>query len=77
LIASRQPDEIIKLVERYNKDHDKTEANYIDVVIRSEGSFSYQDIMTMPVNSIRLLIERMNNRIEEINKQNKRASGRV
>ena len=77
LIASRQPDEIIKLVERYNKDYDKTEANYIDVVIRSEGSFSYQDIMTMPVNSIRLLIERMNNRIEEINKQNKRASGRV
>jgi uncharacterized protein YqkB len=76
LIASRRPEEIIELVERYKKDHDKTESNYIDIVIRSEGSFSYQDIMTMPVNSISLLVERMNNRIEEINKQSKQASGR-
>jgi uncharacterized protein YqkB len=76
LIASRRPEEIIELVERYKKDHDKTESNYIDIVIRSEGSFSYQDIMTMPVNSISLLVERMNNRIEELNKQNKQASGR-
>ena len=76
LIASRQPEEIIKLVERYNKDHDKTESNYIDIVIRSEGSFSYQDIMPMPVNSIKLLVERMNNRIDELNKQAKQASGR-
>jgi len=76
LIASRQPEEIIKIVERYNKDHDKTESNYIDIVIRSEGSFSYQDIMTMPVNSIKLLVDRMNNRIEELNKQTKQASGR-
>ena len=76
LIASRQPEEIIKIVERYNKDHDKTESNSIDIVIRSEGSFSYHDIMTMPVNSIKLLVERMNNRIEELNKQAKQASGR-
>ena len=76
LIASRQPEEIIKIVERYNKDHEKTESNYIDIVIRSEGSFSYQDIMTMPVNSIALLVERMNSRIEELNKQSKQASGR-
>jgi uncharacterized protein YqkB len=76
LIASRQPEEIIKIVERYNKDHEKTESNYIDIVIRSEGSFSYQDIMTMPVNSIALLVERMNSRIEDLNKQSKQASGR-
>ena len=76
LIASREPEEIIKLVERYKKDHDKTESNYIDIVIRSEGSFSYQDIMTMPVNSIALLVERMNSRIEDLNKQSKQASGR-
>jgi len=40
-------------------------------VIRSEGSINYQDIMTMPVDSIRLLIERMNKRVEEINNMRK------
>ena len=71
LIASRQPEEIIKLVEQYNKELKKTEGSYLDIVIRSEGAVSYQDIMQMPMDSIELLIERMNNRIEEINKSRK------
>jgi hypothetical protein len=49
----------------------KTEGSYLDIVIRSEGAISYQDIMQMPMDSIELLIERMNNRIEEINKSRK------
>ena len=73
LIASRQPEEIIKLVEQYNKDLKKTEGSYLDIVIRSEGAFSYKDIMEMPVNSIEMLVDRMNNRVEEINKANKSA----
>ena len=71
MIASRQPEQIVKIVEQYNKEMAKLESNYIDIVIRSEASFSYQDIMTMPVNSIQLLVERMNNRVEEINKSRK------
>ena len=73
LIASRQPEEIIKLVEQYNKDLKKTEGSYLDIVIRSEGAFSYKDIMEMPVNSIEMLVDRMNNRVDEINKANKSA----
>jgi ribosomal protein S15P/S13E len=68
LIASRRPEEIAELVERYNKIQKDLESNYLDIVIRSEGAISYQDVMQMPVDSIKLLIERMNNRVEEINK---------
>lgn len=71
LIASRQPEQIVELIERYNKILKDTEASYLDIVIRSEGSINYQDIMTMPVDSIRLLIERMNKRVEEINNMRK------
>ncbi len=68
MIASRRPEEITELVERYNKIQKDLEGNYLDIVIRSEGAISYQDVMQMPVDSIKLLIERMNNRVEEINK---------
>jgi len=75
LIASRRPEEITELVERYNKIQKDLEGNYLDIVIRSEGAISYQDVMQMPVDSIKLLIERMNNRVEEINKS-RSGSGR-
>jgi hypothetical protein len=71
LIASRQPEEIQTLVSSYEKQLEQTENNFIDIVIRSEGAISYQDVMQMPVPSIKLLIERMNNRVEEINKANR------
>jgi len=71
LIASRQPEDIVKLVEQYNKDLETTEGSYLDVVIRSEGAVSYKDILQMPVSSIKLLIERMNSRVDEINKARK------
>lgn len=73
LIASRRPEEIINIVERYEKELKNTESNYLDIVIRSEGTVSYSDIMTMPINTIQLLIERMNSRVEEINKANRGA----
>ena len=61
----------LNIVEKYNKDLKETEGSYLDVVIRSEGAVSYQDIMTMPIDSIRLMVERMNARFEEINKSRK------
>ena len=71
MISSRQPEEVLSIVEKFNKDLRDTEGNYLDIVIRSEGAISYQDIMQMPVDSIKLLIERMNSRVEEINKARK------
>lgn len=71
MISSRQPEEVLSIVEKFNKDLRDTEGNYLDIVIRSEGAISYQDIMQMPIDSIKLLIERMNNRVEEINKARK------
>lgn len=71
MISSRQPEEVLSIVEKFNKDLRETEGNYLDIVIRSEGAISYQDIMQMPIDSIKLLIERMNNRVEEINKARK------
>ena len=41
------------------------------MVIRSDGAVSYQDIMTMPVDAIKLLVERMNARVEDLNKARK------
>ena len=61
----------MNIVERYNKELKETEGSYLDVVIRSDGAVSYQDIMTMPIDSIRLMVERMNLRVEEINKSRK------
>jgi hypothetical protein len=37
----------------------------MDIIIKSGGMVSYQEIMTMPVNSIVLLVERMNADNEE------------
>ena len=71
MISSRQPEEVLSIVEKFNKDLRDTEGNYLDIVIRSEGAISYQDILQMPIDSIKLLIERMNNRVEEINKARK------
>ena len=61
----------VQNIESYNKNLKAIEGSYLDVVIRSEGAFSYQDIMTMPVDAIKLLVERMNARVEDINKARK------
>jgi hypothetical protein len=37
----------------------------MDIIIKSGGIVSYQDIMTMPVNSIVMLVERLNAANEE------------
>lgn len=71
MIAYRQPVEIQALVQRYEKQLEKSEGSFLDIVIRSEGAVSYQDIMMMPVPSVKLLVERMNHRVEEINKSNR------
>ena len=65
LIASRRPGEIIELVEKYNKILKNTEASYIDIVIKSQGLLSYQEVMQMPLDSIALFVERLNAAAEE------------
>jgi lipid II:glycine glycyltransferase (peptidoglycan interpeptide bridge formation enzyme) len=76
LIASRQPEEITKLVEDYNKDLEKTEASYLDIIIKSGGLLSYKDVMTMPVGSLTKFVERYNAHTEEQNQQMKAAQSK-
>lgn len=42
-----------------------TEAGYIDIIIKSQGMITYQEIMQMPLNSILLFVERLNAANEE------------
>ena len=65
LIASRQPHEIIEIVDKYNKQLKAAESNYIDIVIKSQGLLTYQEIMTMPVDRIVTFVERLNVAQEE------------
>lgn len=64
LIEFSQPEEIDKIIERYEKDQRNTEANYIDIVLASEGALTYQEVLTMPVDSLGLVVERINHKIE-------------
>jgi len=77
LIASRQPEEISKLVEEYNKNLEKTEASYLDIIIKSGGLLSYKDVMTMPVGSLTKFVERFNAHTEEQNQQMKAAQAQA
>lgn len=65
LIAASGPQEVQKIVERYNKDAQQTESNLIDIMIYSGGNFNYQDLISMPLPSIALLIERINEKTEK------------
>jgi hypothetical protein len=58
---------IEKIIERYNKDLVATETSYTDLILHSGGAVSYQDVMTMPVPAIQLLIESINKRNEAKN----------
>jgi hypothetical protein len=67
LIASRQPKEIVKIVDGFKKQLEAAESSYMDVVIKSGGLLSYEEIMSMPVDSIALFIKRLNAVREEQN----------
>lgn len=43
----------------------KAESDYMDIIIKSGGLVNYQELMMMPVNSIVLLVERLNAANEE------------
>lgn len=76
MIASRQPSEIYEIVERYNNDLKATESSYFDLVIKSGGLVSYNEIMTMPVDALALFVERLNKNKEESNAAAKAAKTR-
>ena len=65
LIANSQPKDIDAIVERYTKDLEATESNYLDIVIHSNGALSYEDVMRMPVSSLRLYVQRINHLNEQ------------
>jgi hypothetical protein len=67
LIASRQPAEIDEILKRYNKDLEQTEAGYLDLVIKSGGLVSYEQILAMPLDVLSMFVERLNKHREEQN----------
>lgn len=64
LIATSQPAEVEKIVERYEKEIVNLEKNYMSVVLNSGGAINWQDVMTMPVPAINLFISEMNEQRE-------------
>lgn len=77
LIAVRQPDEIIELVEKYKANLEAQESNYFDIVIRSDGLVSYEELLRMPVDSIALFVARLNNYREEMDTARKQKMNRM
>ena len=65
MIATNQPLEIVQIIENYKKQHDDREKNYIEVMLSSGGSLSYEDVMNMPVPAIQLFVEVINKRAED------------
>ena len=57
-----------KVLKGYQSDIEKTEAGFLDIVLNSGGAVSYQDVMTMPVPAIQLLVKRINHMREEQSK---------
>ena len=60
MIASRRPEDIQALVEQYNKQHEAAEASYLDLIIKSGGLLTYDEIMGMPIDSLAMFVERLN-----------------
>lgn len=71
LIASRQPHEIIDIVNRYERDLKNTEGSYMDIIIKSDGILTYKEVMEMPIPSLMLFVERLNKITEERNQSMK------
>lgn len=65
MIATSQPHEIEDIVKRYESDLESTETNYVDLILNSGGAISYQDVMTMPVPTLGLMIKRINENTEK------------
>lgn len=65
MIATSQPHEIEDIVKRYENDLESTETNYVDLILNSGGAISYQDVMTMPVPTLGLMIKRINENTEK------------
>lgn len=74
MIASRQPNEIQEILERYNNDLKQTEAGYLDLIIKSGGLVTYEEIMGMPIDSLAMFVERLNEFREEQSNAAKAAS---
>ena len=76
MIATSQPHEIEDIVKRYENDLENTETNYIDLILNSGGAISYQDVMTMPVPTLGLMIKRINENTEKRVQAMKKAQAR-
>jgi len=64
LIATSQPEQIPEIMKTYSDQHKALEENYLDIVVNSGGSVSYQDIVQMELPLIHMLVVSLNKRAE-------------
>lgn len=72
MIATSQPQEVIKIIERYKAQHDAVEQGYLDLVLLSGSSVTYQDVMLMPVDTITRMVNLINKRAEDAKAQSRK-----
>lgn len=73
MIATSQPQDIIKEVERLDKTREGIEASLCDLILVSGGATTWTELMSMPLPSIQILTDRLNKRTEEQNQARQRA----
>lgn len=72
MIATSQPQDVIKIIERYKAQHDAAEQGYLDLVLLSGSSVTYQDVMLMPVDTITRMVNLINKRAEDAKAQSRK-----
>jgi hypothetical protein len=75
LISSSRPQDIGKVIERYERELESIEDNYMELILSSGGALNYQALMTMPVPALQRMIKKYNEKQEAI-KQNLEKSRR-
>lgn len=69
MIASSQPQDLEKIIERYERELESIEDNYTELILSSGGALNYQAVMTMPVPALQRLIKKYNEKQEAIKQQ--------
>lgn len=73
MIATSQPQDIVKAVERYDMEREGIEASLMDLILVSGGVTTWSELMIMPLPSIKIMTERLNKRTEEQNQARQKA----
>lgn len=74
-IASADASQLDAIIERYQNDLERAEDSYTDILLHTNGSISYTELMGMPIPAIKRYVDRLNHlteQREESRKKNRR-----